>query len=207
MNSQSGDHSPGLREFMQHEEQREVECQAYLERANALLAPPMSRVIQTVREQVAMAGRSDYFFICEVAEIELRRRLILWEAKAPQLPPFEVITQNRLIPTRALVEAENQLLYYFDEYRSNGQLLDRYRIRHPNDVRLGGIIIGRDDNLVRPKASIELSQEALRQMAWSAIRIRNEHFYRDQIRILTWDRIADVVLAPAPGQIPNAITV
>lgn len=141
-------------------------------------------------------GRSDYFLICEVNEVEARRRLVLWEVKAPQLAPFEVVTQNRLIPTQALVEAENQLLYYFDEYRSNGQFLDRYEIRHPNDVRLGGIVIGRDDNLVRPKDGVDLTPEAVRQMASSALRIRDEHFYRDRIRVLTWDRIASVVDLP-----------
>lgn len=186
-----------LRALMRETHQREVECQEYLQYAHPLLAPPLSRVIQVVREQVAMAGRSDYFLVCEVSEVEPRRRLVLWEAKAPQLSPFEVATQNRLMPTRALIEAENQLLYYFDEYRSNGQFLDRYQIRHSSDVRLGGIIIGRDDNLVRPKDGISLSAEAVRQMASSALRIRDEHFYRERIRVLTWDRIASVVDLPA----------
>lgn len=186
-----------LRALMRETHQCEVECQEYLQYAHPLLAPPLSRVIQVVREQVAMAGRSDYFLVCEVSEVEPRRRLVLWEAKAPQLSPFEVATQNRLMPTRALIEAENQLLYYFDEYRSNGQFLDRYQIRHSSDVRLGGIIIGRDDNLVRPKDGISLSAEAVRQMASSALRIRDEHFYRERIRVLTWDRIASVVDLPA----------
>lgn len=194
--------SEALRALMIEAAQREVECQGYLQYAHALLAPPLSRVVQVVREQIAMAGRSDYFFVCEVNEVEPRRRLVLWEAKAPQLPPFEVTTQNRLMPTRALVEAETQLLYYFDEYRSNGQFLDRYQIRHPNDVRLGGIIIGRDDNLVRPKDGINLGPDALRQMASSALRIRDEHFYRERIRVLTWDRIASVVDLPPPQAYP-----
>lgn len=195
------DRADALRALMVDVAQREVECQDYLQYAHPLLAPPLSRVIQVVREQVAMAGRSDYFLLCEVNEIEPRRRLVLWEAKAPQLAPFEVITQNRLMPTRALLEAENQLLYYYDEYRSSGQFMDRYNIRHPNDIRLGGIIIGRDDNLVKPNAGINLGAEAVRQMASSALRIRDEHFYRERIRVLTWDRIASVVNPPPPVQV------
>lgn len=198
MNAVVQNRSDALRALMAEAAHREVECQEYLQHAHALLTPPLSRVIQVVREQVAMAGRSDYFVVCEVSEVEPRRRLVLWEAKAPQLAPFEVVTQNRLIPSRALVEAENQLLYYFDEYRSNGQFLDRYQIRHPNDIRLGGIIIGRDDNLVRPKDGIQLTPEAARQMVASALRIRDEHFYRERIRVLTWDRIASVVDLPPP---------
>jgi hypothetical protein len=187
-----------LRILMQDEVQREVECQEYLQHAHPLLAPPMSSVVQVVREQVAMAGRSDYFLICEVIEVEIRRRLVLWEVKAPQLAPFELTTRNRLIPSRALIEAENQLLYYFDEYRSNGQFLDRYGLRHPNDVRLGGIVIGRDDNFVRESTRRGLDADALRQLAASALRIRDEHFYRERIRLLTWDRIASVLEAPPP---------
>ena len=193
MNAVTPNYADTLRALMKDEARREVECQEYLQYAHLLLAPPISRVIQVVREQVAMAGRSDYFLLCEVSEVEVRRRLILWEAKAPQLAPFEVITQNRLIPSGALIEAENQLLYYFDEYRSNAQLLDRYQIRHADDVKIGGIVIGRDDNWVRQTRDNSLKPEVLRQLASSALRIRNEHFYRDQIRVLTWDKIANVI--------------
>lgn len=182
-----------LRALMRDGAQREVECQAYLPHANLLLAPPLSRVVQVVREQVAMAGRSDYFLLCEVTEVGLRRKLVLWEAKAPQLAPFEISTQNRLIPTRALVEAENQLLYYFDEYRSSSQFLDRYQLRHADDVKLGGIVIGRDDNWVRTPPANDLSMDVLLQLASSALRIRDEHFYRGRIRVLTWDTVAQVI--------------
>jgi hypothetical protein len=193
MNAVLPNRSVELRTLMREAGHREVECQAFLPQAHLLLAPPMSTVVQIVREQVAMAGRSDYFMVCEVPEVDLRRRLILWEAKAPQLAPFEISTQNRLIPSRALIEAENQLLYYYDEYRSNAQFLDRYQIRHADDVRLGGIVIGRDDNWVKMTANNAMPPEVLRQMASSALRIRDEHFYRGRIRITTWDRIASVI--------------
>ena len=188
--------SEALRALMHDDAQREVECQPYLEHAHLLLAPPLARVVQVVREQVAMAGRSDYFLLCEVTEVGVRRRLVLWEVKAPQLAPFEVVTQNRLLPTKALVEAENQLLYYFDEYRSNGQFMDRYQLRHPDDVRLGGIVIGRDDNWVRPSAAHAMPYESLLQLASSALRIRDEHFYRGRIRVHSWDRVLQVLARP-----------
>lgn len=208
MNAITPSRADALRVLMHDASQQEVECQGYLQHAHALLAPPMSRVVQVVREQIAMAGRSDYFLVCEVNEVELRRRLVLWEVKAPQLAPFEVATQNRLIPTRALIEAENQLLYYFDEYRSNGQFLDRYQIRHPNDVRLGGIVIGRDDNLVNVRQPFvtTLNSEELRLMASSALRIREEHLYQQRIRLLTWDRVASVI-DPVPPVIAPVISV
>lgn len=188
-----------LRTLMREPARREVECQKYLQYAHPMLVPPFARVIQVVEQQVAMAGESDYFLLCEVAELQTRRRLILWEAKAPQLSAFKVATQNRLMPTDALVEAENQLLYYYDEYRSSQQFLDRYNIRHPSDVQLGGIIIGREDNFVQPKAGIDLSTEVLNQLGASALRIRNEHFYQQRLRVLTWDQIANVVDLP-PAQ-------
>jgi hypothetical protein len=204
MNAELPTPAEALRVLMQGAAQREVECQAFLQYANFLLAPPLSRVVQVVREQVAMTGRSDYFLLYEVTEVNLRRKLVLWEAKAPQLAPFEIVTQNRLIPSRALVEAENQLLYYFDEYRSNGQFLDRYELRHPDDVKLGGIIIGRDDNQVRRKGTNTISNEALLQLASSAYRIRDEHFYRGRIRLHSWDRIVQVLNRnPVVDRVPD----
>jgi hypothetical protein len=182
-----------LRVLIADEENREIECQDYLNHAHVLLVPPMSRVLQVVREQVAMAGRSDYFLLCEVQEVAARRRLYLWEAKAPQLAPFNVSTSNRLIPSRALVEAENQLLNYYDEYRGSAQFLDRYELRHSDDVRLGGIIIGRDDNWVQAPAGNAMTTEVRNQLAAVALRIRDEHFYRGRINLLTWDRIATAV--------------
>lgn len=187
-----------LRELMRDAANRETECQEYLQKAHFLLTPPLSNVLQVVREQIGMAGRSDYFVLCEVQEVTPRRRLILWEAKAPQLAPFQVSTANRLMPTRDLIEAENQLLYYYDEYRGSAQFLDRYEIQHADDVRLGGIVIGRDDNWVRPNPANPLPDREARQLASSAVRIRNEHFYRDKIRLLTWDHIASA-MSPVYG--------
>lgn len=197
MNATNQSISNQLRSHMASAQQSEVECQEYLQYANALLAPPLATSVQHVREQVAMAGRSDYFLICEVYEVALRRKLVLWEVKAPQLPTFEVVTKNRLIPSKSLVEAENQLLYYYDEYRGNSQFLDRYDIRHPNDVVLGGIIIGRDDNIVKDKTGVTLDNVEKKQLAASAYRIRDEHFYHGRIRLLTWDRIASLLDAPS----------
>lgn len=48
--------SEALRALMLEAGQREIECQEYLQYAHPLLVPPLSRVIQVVREQVAMAG-------------------------------------------------------------------------------------------------------------------------------------------------------
>jgi hypothetical protein len=185
--------SAALERLIEDAKQRETECQPYLEHAHALLAPVASTVVEVVREQIAMAGRSDYFLICEVNEVGVRRKLVLWEVKAPQLAPFEVATQNRLSPTRALVEAENQLMYYFDEYRGNAQFLDRYNIRHPGDVQLGGIIIGTNTNWVKRVANCTISDDMIRKMGSTALRIRQEHFYKNQMRILPWDLVATVV--------------
>lgn len=203
MNAAVPNGAEALRALMTEADQREVECQAFLQYAHVLLAPPLSNVVQVVREQIAMAGRSDYFLLCEVREVTLRRRLVLWEVKAPQLAPFEVATANRLIPSRALIEAENQLLYYFDEYRTNAQFLDRYEIRHQDDVKLGGIVIGRDDNWVKTTPGNGMPADVLRQLASSALRIRDEHFYRGRIRVLTWDQVHSV-LALNPPILPAA---
>lgn len=187
--------SAALLALLQDSPQRETECQPYLQHAHALLAPVFSNVVQVVREQVGTAGRSDYFLISEEKGYEPRRKLILWEVKAPQLAPFKVSTNNRLIPTKALVEAENQLIYYYDEYRGSSQFRDRYDIRHPSDVELGGIVIGTDTNWVERTAGCTIDNEIVRQMGQAALRIRREHLYKSPMRILSWNTVALAVIA------------
>lgn len=195
MNAPAASPADALRALMYSEERTEVECQPYLRYASEMLAPVMATVTERIEQQVGMAGRSDYFLICEVREITLKREVALWEAKAPQLAAFEARSRTRLEPSRDLVSAENQLLNYLDEYRSSGTFLERYRIRHASDVKLGGIIIGRDDNFVQSFVD-DLSAETLRNMAVGALRIRDSHFYAGKLKVLSWDRVLDVLSAP-----------
>lgn len=176
-----------LRQLMYEVGRTEIECQDFLRLAGCLLVPPMSEVLQVVREQQGMAGRSDYFVICR--EITGRRSLFIWEAKAPQLAPFVAETANRVAPSAHLVGAESQLLHYYDEYRGSEQFRDRYQLGGRQDIHLGGIIIGRDDNQVEGQSAAArgLDDTARLQLASLAQRIRMEHFYRDAMRILSWD--------------------
>lgn len=204
MSNAPQDPANALRALMNEAQQTEVACQQYLEHAHPILAPPLSRVVEVIREQPSLTGRSDYFMLCEVYEFRPRRRIVLWEAKAPQLAPFKFATRNRLIPSRALIEAENQLLHYFDEYRSSGHFRDRHGIGHADDVKLGGVIIGRDNNLIQSTTEHTISADEMAHLASSALRIRNEYFYQDRIRVITWDRVAHAIEhntgpARAPG--------
>ena len=191
MNAPTQTRADMLRQLIDDTSRRETECQDFLQDANVLLTPPFSTVIQVVREQQGMAGNSDYFIIYE--DVEGRRQGVLWEAKAPQLPPFTVETNDRLTPSSDLIAAENQLLYYFDDLKGNRQFRQRFDIRDESDIKLGGIIIGKNSDHVTPRRGIELTTQEISQLVRSARRIRDEYLYKGSIRLLSWENIFTVI--------------
>jgi hypothetical protein len=67
----------------------------------------------------------------------------LRELKAPQCSVFtkEEHSNGRLIPTKQLIEAENQLLHYFFEAQGHDDFRKAFKILDQNNIRAGGIII------------------------------------------------------------------
>jgi len=115
-----------------------------------------------------------------------RRKLIVWELKAPQLYLFKVENTVRACPTTDLYSAENQLLHYHAQLKGNQVEKTRFAIISPEDVELGGIIIGRTDRYVQP--STHLSHEAL-AMAKTAHDVRENNFYEKRLKLWTWDQV------------------
>lgn len=176
---------------------RETECCKYLKYAIPLLVDPMfnkPEVILSQTEQQGSKGRSDFIVLCDMPiGSEIRRQMWLWEAKAPQLPMFKVKTKERLEPSYDLTEAENQLINYFDEYQGSEYIKEKYKIMHKDDIKLGGIIIGRNDNQVEDAKDIGLGDFEKKSLAGIALRIRTTHFYHQSIRVITWDHILRAV--------------
>jgi hypothetical protein len=144
-------------------------------------------------EQLCSAGRVDMIVIAEILEVggNTRPGAFVWELKAPQLPLFQLETQNQACPSPELFKAENQLLHYHHSIANSGHLRDRWGIVTPDHVKFGGIIIGRDNAIVKcEQKDIVLGK----QLASQALRIRESVFYRASgIRIWTWDRIIKIL--------------
>lgn len=171
--------------------QNETECTALLTEASYVLLPTEQGQITYVNtEQTVHPGRIDLLVYADCAQASgaRRRTLYVWELKAPQLSLFRIDTNNRARPSAALYDAENQLVHYHDSLRDNGSFRGTHKILAPDDVKFGGIIIGRSSNYVWHKAKIEADRA--HDLAEQALRLRQRLFYDPHgIRIWTWDTI------------------
>ena len=189
----------------------EVECQAYLSHAACFLTRHPFAVgynashLYEQREHVGTTGRTDYL-VCYDIDDQTRRQTryaYLWEVKAPQCFVFQQDTLNRLVPTTDLVSAENQLIYYRHELASSQMMLDRFNVRAEN-VRFGGIIIGRKETRVRAHALDAHRQE---QLFGEALSLREKYFYQAyDIRLFTWDSLSDWLRPDHPKRLNEQVT-
>lgn len=176
----------------------ERECGECLKHIARVLLPTFDVTITYVdQEQRVSTGRVDLIVIADAVRPgnNVRREAFIWELKAPQLYLFQIETQDRACPTSELFKAENQLLHYRDEVAKSGHLRQRWGITSPDHVNFGGIIMGRDDRMVKSEANG--GSRAL-QLASQALEIREHFFYKpNSIEFWTWDK----VLAIAESQI------
>lgn len=136
-------------------------------------------------ERTEHSGRSDLIIVAswENDRGEPERKCFLWELKSPKTRLFSYKNQGMLIPAIELVEAETQLINYFDELKESREL--------PN-LSLGGIVIGNDKNFANRIPAIADSEH--NRLVDKARRIRNEYFYRRcDIQLLTWTDILNRV--------------
>jgi len=168
----------------------EQECANYLIKDPSVLLSTKYGIITYLNcEQICSAGRLDIIVIAEMLEVggNTRKCAFVWELKAPQLHLFQLETNNQACPSSELFMAENQLLHYHDAIANDGHFRNRWGIVSSDDVKFGGIIIGRDDAIVKCK---EKEITLGRQLAIQALRIRESIFYKaNVIRVLTWDGV------------------
>jgi hypothetical protein len=175
--------------------QNENECGKILENpeiASVLLPLGVKQII--VDTQLRTSSGDADFLICieeSVASGDIVRRLFVWELKAPQVFLFRTETNGRAGPTKELYSAENQLLHYHKYISGSTEDRTKYKILHPDDVKFGGIIIGKKANFVENKRSTLKEDHALR-IAETARKIREKMFYEFLgIKLFTWDNIVE----------------
>jgi hypothetical protein len=129
----------------------ERECASHLKNLASVLLPISEGTITYINnEQICSSGRVDMVVIAEAVTFggETQPCAYVWELKAPQFHLFFIDTDNRACPTDALFKAENQLLHYHDSISKDRSFLERWRIVSSDDVKFGGIIMGRDHAIV-----------------------------------------------------------
>lgn len=172
----------------------ERECAACLKDVAWALLPTLDRTITYVsHEQQCSAGRVDITVIADILEVggESHPGAYVWELKAPQVPLFHIETKNQACPSPDLSTAENQLLHYHNSVKNSGHLRERWGIVSPDDVRFGGIVIGKDSTMVKCQPNdLVLAQK----LAHQALKIRDAVFYRPSgIHVWTWSTVLTIL--------------
>ncbi|QDZ01962.1 hypothetical protein FQ775_17135 [Nitratireductor mangrovi] len=175
----------------------ERECARYLEHAVVGLLDRTPHWIGSLTfEQRSPYGRSDFMIVAELmSDMGTRERIVdIWELKAPQCPIMQSDSQlQRFRPSQDLVSAETQLIHYVYQAQRDGDLQERWQIRRPQNIRAGGIIIGRDGRWL---GGGDAEQNRLAEESFEK---RSEWLYRPSaIRVKTWDRVLDI-LKPQEG--------
>jgi hypothetical protein len=174
--------------------QNEIECGNYLHHAIAYLLPMTVIESNFDREDRNFFGNTDFVISAKLIDDASTEAMcaFIWELKAPQCYLLEKDdNRNRFRPTMDLVKAENQLLHYYQEAIDNDGFRQRFGVMDRQNIRLGGIIIGRSDRLARSY------EERDKPSMDTALKVRKEYFYSSRgIRLFNWDRLLTFIRPP-----------
>jgi hypothetical protein len=124
----------------------------YIASAAALLLSGTPSDIKAVRQDRNYFGSSDVTIVVSMlnATMQTLDYASIWELKAPQcyLMEFDE-SSTRCRPTIDLIKAENQLLHYGHESQNNDAHRVRLNIMDRDRIKLGGIVIGTKDKILR----------------------------------------------------------
>lgn len=176
---------------------KEKECQPFLEHVPKLLLGQYMSKFDSItftrfeRESRLTSGDNDVLQGFSVRDDTGRtvNHLIVWEVKAPQCSPFKITTKNRAAPTSELIEVENQLLHYFHDVKSSSAIKDEFEITNEDNIHIGGIIIGREDNLIVGGNQFTLTDERRLALYRRAKGYREKYFWDPYIDIKLWDSV------------------
>ena len=179
---------------------KELECRKYLPYAKELLVKVTTKeFLSEADEYRGHSGDSDYIVVCKACDeagIESNHAYI-WEVKAPQCYVFEQDTMNRVKPTKDFISAENQLLHYYEESKGSDQFRAEFGITHPENVKLGGIVIGSKKTLVK---SSDYLEDLIIRLYTRALDLRRRYLYgHSGVKVIIWDTILDHLLESPPA--------
>lgn len=184
-----------LKSLIESAGNKEDECRKFLQYVPEILfrETPVEYIC-IEKDYVQHSGKPDYIISARVQDDTHSFdcvRAYVWELKAPQCHVFEKDTETRVRPTKELIQAENQLLNYYEEMRENASTRTEFQVLHPNDICFGGIIIGCSRTLING----DFEAEKKTRLFQKAKRIRDAYFYaRAGIKLLTWDAVLDQLL-------------
>lgn len=188
----ASDNASELRALMDSDGLNEIECREYIKSALGLLVPYTGTVtaLNAEEELPSASGPSDLIVLCDRSEHGQQiRSAYIWEIKAPQENIFARCNSNRLRPSGALNKAENQLLHYWSDCKTE-PFRHAYGISAIEEIHLGGIIIGQKGTRV----SCEMNETRKNALYHKAMGLRKYQFYKpNNMKLLLWDDIYDYI--------------
>jgi len=171
----------------------EEECKEYLKYVPGLFIRDSFRdnrnILRIKTEYRHHTGDSDYIISANVSANGIGcARAYVWEIKAPQCFVFRKTNENRAEPSPDLIQAETQLLHYYDDLKHQTKyLFEEFKVPLAEDLCFGGIIIGCN----RTKVERAENETEMNTLFNRAIRCRN-YFYehaKGTIKLMLWDEI------------------
>lgn len=179
------------------EHHREKECRQFIPLALDLFVPftGSTTMLGDETEYPGHTGPSDLIVFCErncggVSE----KYAYIWEVKAPQAEVFVKDTENRVKPSVEFVQAENQLLHYWEDCKTEKFRSD-FGISHIENIVLGGILIGKESTLVKG----DYNETKKKRLFRTALNLRRQCLYgHTGIQVLIWDDVLNFIKPSVP---------
>jgi len=174
---------------------KEKECREFIPYALDLFVPftGVTTILGDESEYPGHSGPNDLIVFCERSCGGIKEKhAYIWEVKSPQTPVFIEDSKNRVKPSPEFVKAENQLLHYWEDCKTE-QFRAKFDISHLDCICLGGILIGKADNLV----SGNYEENKKKQLYKTAINLRKKCLYSPSgIQVLIWDDVLEFIKTP-----------
>ena len=185
---------------------KEKECRAFIPGALDRFVPftGVTTVLGEEDEYPGHSGPNDLIIFCERScGGVVEKYAYIWEVKSPQTAIFVKDTENRVKPSPEFIKAENQLLHYWEDCKTE-QFRAKFDISHLDHILPGGILLGKKDTLV----SSGYVEDKKKQLYKTAINLRKKWFYNPAgIQVFIWDDILDFIKVPTkiPEEKPGDI--
>lgn len=198
MNLQPNDAHSQLNNFiLETDHYREKECRLFIPLALDLFVPftSLTTGLCDETEYPGHTGPSDLIVFCErncggISE----KYAYIWEVKAPQADVFVKDTDNRIKPSTAFIQAENQLLHYWEDCKTEKFRSD-FGISHIDHIMLGGILIGKESTRVNG----DYDEVKKNRLFRTALNLRKQCLYgHTGIQVLIWDDVLNFIKPAVP---------
>lgn len=196
MNPLSNDKYKSLQQLVaESNSHKEKECREFISYALDLFVPftGVTTILGDRSEYPGHTGPNDLIVFCERSCGGIKEKYAyIWEVKSPQTNVFIKDSENRVKPSPEFVKAENQLLHYWEDCKTE-QFRAKFDISNLDCICLGGILIGKEDTLV----SGDYEEPKKKQLYKTAINLRKKCLYSPSgIQVLIWDDILEFIKAP-----------